>query len=104
MFKDNSSYHAIKSQADLQQLSVKSAVSGKKVVGLLQTNPATEAERASFQHLKRFVKSLEGKDLGILLKLMTGSDVICVYSIEVSYVSLAGLSRKPTLRTCGPLL
>ena len=104
VFKDNISYHTIKSQADLQQLSAKSAVSAKKVVSLLQTNPATDAERASFQHLKRFVKSLEGKDLGILLKLMTGSDVICVNSIEVSYVSLAGLSRRPTFRTCGPLL
>lgn len=104
VFKDNNRYHTIKSQADLQQLSVKSAVSAKKVVGLLQTNPATDAERASFQHLKRFVKSLESKDLGILLKLMTGSDVICVNSIEVSYVALAGLSRRPTFRTCGPLL
>ena len=104
VFKYNTSYHSIKSEADLQQLYVKSAVSAKIVVGLLQTNPATDAERASFQHMKRFIKSLECKDLGILLTLMTGSDVISVISIEVSYVALAGFLRRPTFRSCGPLL
>ena len=83
---------------------MKYAVSAKKVVSLLQSNPATDAERASFQHLKRFIKSLECKDLGILLTLITGIDVISVISIEVSYVALAGFSRRPTVRICGPLL
>lgn len=58
----------------------------------------------SLEHLKRFVKSLEGKALNKFLQFCTGGDVITTDGIEVSFLSLQVLQRHPVARTCVPLL
>ena len=65
---------------------------------------SSDAERQSLEHLKRFVKSLEGKALTKFLQFCTGSDVIATDAIEVSFSTLEGLQRCPVARTCVPLL
>ena len=76
----------------------------KKIIKLFNASPANDAERQSFDHLKRFVKSLEGKSLGMFLHFCTGSDVITCDSIQVSFTTLEGFVRRPVARTCVPIL
>ena len=76
----------------------------KKIIKLFRAEPSSDAERQSLEHLKRFVKSLEGKALTKFLQFCTGSDVITTDAIEVSFSSLEGLQRRPVARTCVPLL
>lgn len=38
--------------------------SSKKIISLLSASPEPGAEQSSFEHFKRFVKSLNGNDLG----------------------------------------
>lgn len=76
----------------------------KKINNLFRAEPSSEAERQSLEHLKRFVKTLEGKALAKFLHFCTGSDVITCDHIEVSFSSLEGFQRRPVVRTCIPML
>ena len=77
----------------------------KKVVKILHACPNNEAERNTFDHLKRFVKSLGG-NVSAFLQFTTGASVILPgKQIAVSFTQLNGLSRRPIGRhTCGLLL
>ena len=77
---------------------------GKKVIKLLVANPQNESERSSFDHLKRYIKSLDEVALKAFLQFTTGSDVIAVTEITVSFNSLDRAHRSPIARTCGPVL
>lgn len=77
---------------------------GKKVIKLLAANPQNESERNSFDHLKRCIKSLNDGGLKAFLQFTTGSDVIAVTEITVSFNSLDGSHRSPIAHTCGPVL
>ncbi|CAB4020930.1 Hypothetical predicted protein, partial [Paramuricea clavata] len=57
----------------------------KKVCKLLTSNPATDAQRECFSHLKRFVKSLDDNLVSIFLQYVSGSNIIAVDSIEVAF-------------------
>ena len=74
----------------------------KKILRLFQAEPSNDAERQSLDHLKRFVKSLEGKELARFLNFTTGSDMITCDSISVTFSSLDGFGRRPIARTCVP--
>ena len=76
----------------------------KKVIKLFRAEPSSDAEHQSLEHLKRFVKSLEGKALTKFPQFCTGTDVITTDAIKVSFSSLEGLQRRPVARTCVPLL
>ena len=59
-------------------------MSSKKVIRLF--NSATQ--QISFEHFKRFVKSLNGNDLGSLLHFLTGNNIIIcdtITEIEMGY-------------------
>ena len=68
------------------------------------TNPQNESERNSFDHLKRYIKSLDEVALKAFLQFTTGSDIIAVTEITVSFNSLDGAHRSPIAHTCGPVL
>ena len=57
--------------------------------------------RKSFDHLKRFVKILEGKSLGMFLHFCTSCDSI---QLQVSFTTLEGFVRRPVARMCVPIL
>ncbi|XP_068719442.1 uncharacterized protein [Montipora capricornis] len=76
----------------------------KKINNLFRAESSSEAERQSLEHLKRFVKTLEGKAMAKFLHFCTGSDVITCDHIEVSFSSLEGFQRRPVVRTCIPML
>ena len=58
----------------------------------------------SFDHLKRYIKSLGEVALKAFLQFITGSDVIAVTEITVAFNSLDGVHRSPIARTCWPVL
>lgn len=78
--------------------------SSKKIVKLLSASPESAAQQSSLDHLKRYVRNLEGNALGNFLQFLTGSDIIVCDSISVTFTQLDGMTRRPVAHTCGPLL
>ena len=77
---------------------------GKKVIKLLTANPENESEWNSFDHLKRYIKSLGEVALKAFLQFTTGSDVIAVTELTVPFNSLDRAHRSSVARICGPVL
>ena len=73
----------------------------KKVLGMLDAMPVTNAERAALDYFKRFVRGLEIPQLKCLLMFITGADVICVPKIQVDFTKLEGFQRRPIAHVCG---
>ncbi|XP_055957634.1 uncharacterized protein LOC130013114, partial [Patella vulgata] len=76
----------------------------QKVIKLFNATPLCKEESTSFEFLKRFTRGRDSRQLKRLLRLLTGSDVICVDQILVSFVVRHGCQRIPTIHTCGPSL
>ncbi len=76
----------------------------KKVLKLIQSEPTSDKERQCLDHLKKYIRSLQGNFLPLFLQFVTGSDVICFPRIEVAFNTLEGKTRRPVVHTCGPLL
>ncbi|XP_044179577.1 uncharacterized protein LOC122961059 [Acropora millepora] len=76
----------------------------KKILKLIKSEPATDQERQCLDHLKKYIRSLQGKSLSLFLQFITGSDIISCDTIEVAFSALDGASRRPVAHTCGPLL
>lgn len=76
----------------------------KKIVKLIKSEPVTDQERQCLDHLKKYIRSLQGSSLSVFLQFITGSDIISCDSIEVTFSALEGTSRRPVAHTCGPLL
>jgi hypothetical protein len=55
---------------------------GKKVIKMLDAHPSSEAERACFDHLKRYIRSIES-NIGCFLHFVTGSNVIACEKIAI---------------------
>ncbi|XP_033752673.1 uncharacterized protein LOC117336293 [Pecten maximus] len=75
-----------------------------KVIRLLKATPSTKEENASFGFLQRFIRGRNKEQLKLLLRLLTGSDVVCVDKIDITFVVRYGKGRIPTIHTCGPSL
>jgi hypothetical protein len=78
--------------------------SGRKVIKLLKCAPANDAERQCLDHLKRYIKSLQGQSLTWFLQFTTGSDIIITEQIKVDFVCAQGFARRPIVHTCAPVL
>ena len=77
---------------------------GQKVIALFEENCQIDQEKKFLNHLKRYVKNLPWTDLQRVFSVMTGSDIISVDKIRISYSSLIGISRRPIFCTCDPVL
>lgn len=93
----------IKTNDGLSKLYEERKPTPKKVIKVLEANPVSDAERCCFDHLKRYLKSLEGH-ISSFLRFVTGSDILICSTIKVTFSSLDGLSRRPVAHTCGPVL
>lgn len=76
----------------------------KRVIKLLRAEPRSEAERTCFEHLKRFIKSLNESKLAGFLQFINGSNIVTVSEIKVAFNTSVGLARSIVSRTCGPVL
>ena len=97
-------YTPFQTMEDLQKLYNEKKPTAKRVINLLSANPTPGAEQNSLEHFKRFVKSLNGNDLGGLLQFLTGSNIILSETVPVTFTALGGKSRRPIVHTCGPSL
>lgn len=62
---------------------------GKKVLKMLDAHPSSDAERACFDHLKRYIRSIEG-NIGCFLHFVTGSNIIICEKIAIMFNQLNG--------------
>ena len=76
----------------------------RKVLKLIDASPVTPADRQALGFLQQYIRGLDEMGLRRLLRFVTGSDVICVTGIQVTFTALEGLARRPVAHTCGPLL
>ena len=104
MLKSLTIFDPFKSIEGLRGMFEEKTASPKKVLKLLSAQPENDAERESFDHLKRFIKSLNDGALSAFLQFTTGSDIIIFDSLEVTFVNVDGLSRRPIAHTCTPSL
>lgn len=79
---------------------------GKKVAQLLQTTQEirSQKEQMVFNHLQRYVRNADQGKAEKFLRFCTGSSVICVDQIKVSFNAESGLCRRPVAHTCGATL
>lgn len=76
----------------------------KKVVKLLQADVQSEVQRKTFGFLKQFIRGLHYNELQKFLRFVTGSPVICVEAIQVTFSDISGWDRAIVARTCGAVL
>lgn len=78
--------------------------SNKKVLGMLVSNPNTDAERDAFKFLQKFIRGLDMSKLIRFLCFTTAMDVIVGNKLEVTFIKSEGFSSRPIAHTCGPVL
>ena len=86
---------------DLLSLYNAVSVSTEKVLNLLQ-EPEFEnhSEKEVFIFLRKSIGSMSTKELRLFLRFVTGSVVICIKKITVTFNKLHGLAWRPTSHTC----
>ncbi len=57
-----------------------------------------------FNHLQRYLRNADQSKAEKCLRFCTGSSVICVDQIKLSFDAESGLSRRPVAHTCGATL
>ena len=73
----------------------------RKVINALKCDLKNDAERAVFNHLTRYIKSLSKDDLMTLLRFITASD-LAPGAVVVNFEEQ--VFRAPSVRTCGNIL
>lgn len=59
----------------------------KKVIKLLDANPLNDSQRNCFDYLKRYIKSLNENALRCFMQFTTGSNLVTVTSIQVTFTN-----------------
>ena len=52
----------------------------------------------------QYIRSLEDFESTKLLRFLTGSDIMIIENIEVSFSTMESLARRPIAHTCAPML
>lgn len=95
----------IPSEVDLLEMYESKRPSVRKVLKMISSNPQTPAENQCLQYFKQYIKAQESqKSIQRLLRFLTGTDILCVEKIEVTFTKLIGIERRPIAHTCGPTL
>ena len=74
------------------------------MIALLDANAETNAQRETMSYLKQYVSGLESEKLTKFLRFCTGSNMMCVEKITISFNTLEGAVRRPVAHTCGAVL
>jgi hypothetical protein len=78
--------------------------SARKVVQILKCEPSNASEAAAFRYFTQYIRAQSDKNLMKFLRYLTGSDIICMDKITVSFSKLEGLQRRIIAHTCGPVV
>ena len=80
-------------------------LSNKKVAQLLSFPETMDAQSTAVSiHLKRYVRNLDKRMLGLFMRFCTGADLPIVNKISVEFTSMGGLQRRPVAHTCSCML
>lgn len=63
---------------------------------------SSDAKRACFDHLKRYIRSIKG-NIACFLHFVTDSNIIICEKIVIMFSQLNGKARRPVAHTCTPL-
>ena len=75
------------------------------IIRLFTANISTEAERDGFKYLKQYVRGANEEYCKKFMHFVTGSDIILVSSIKISFIAYTSkFSKRPIAHTCEPLL
>lgn len=77
-----------------------SVTHGKVLKLLIEPEFLSMAEERVWQYLRQFIGNLTIQQLRSFLRFVTGSFVISVYDISVTFNKLEGLARRPISHTC----
>lgn len=81
------------------------SVTVSKVLELLEEPTlVTEGQQLVWQYLKSYVGNMQNEELRMFLRFITGSFVIVVPKISVTFNTLDGLARRPLSHTCSATL
>ena len=97
-------YEDFSSVCNIKKFYNKVQPTNRKVLQLLKAEPISDAERESYKFLQEYVRGLDKKELKVFLKFVTGSFIIIVKNIQVSFNNLQGAQRRPFVRTCTPMI
>ena len=76
----------------------------RKVSQLIKDKPTSSDERAVLGYLTRYIRGLEVRQLKRFLLFTTASDLIVCNNLDINFVKVDGLGRRPIAHTCGPCL
>ena len=77
------------------------SVSKAKVLSLLEESQMdTPSKEEVWVYLRRFIGNMTNDELRTFLRFVTGSFVVSVSSIAISFNNLDGLARRPIAHTC----
>lgn len=65
----------------------------RRFLKLLDVSPQNQAESNCLRFLQQYIRGLDEVGLRKMLRFVTGSDVVCVNKIQVTFTSLDGLAR-----------
>ncbi|XP_077861690.1 uncharacterized protein LOC144342330 [Saccoglossus kowalevskii] len=77
----------------------------KKVIKQLQfPDQMNTEEKIVGNHLQRYIREIDGSLLKSFLRFITGSDLMPEDPLNISFVKLSGICRRPVAHTCSNLL
>ena len=79
----------------IDEVYLKLEPTAKKVLQLFEDEPTSSDERTVLGYLKRFIRGLEVAKLKRFLVFTTGSDLMVCDSLNINFVKLDGLRRRP---------
>ena len=79
--------------------------STSKILSCLEANPESDGERDSLKFLKRYIKGLDTpQKLSKFVRFISGSELMLFDAIQVNFIRLSGLGRRPIAHTCNTVL
>lgn len=95
---------AFSSPKSLEELYANARPTVKRVLNLISAKPSTSSQRDVLSFLKRYIRGLDDEKLAMFLRYCTGSTMVCIESIRISFTDLDGAARRPIAHTCGLVL
>ena len=104
-FKDNhANCDVFTSMESLEEVYENARPTVKRILSLIRVDPTTNSQRAIMLCLNRYIPGLDDEKLTTFLCYCTGSTMVCIEAIKVSFTDLDGAARRPIAHTCGSVL
>ena len=103
--KQHASFWATMSLKKLLSVYQALSVSVSKILNLIEEPfMSSSAQDKVYQYLRRFIGNMTQNELSAFLRFVTGSVVVSVPRITITFNSLQGIARRPISHTCSSTL